>query len=108
LSEVSSAVTLRADSSTVDTAAVEDLQARLSRLARTQDPARIAALSTELLETLRQLQLDMSAARDAAVLELHASGNSLNDIARHAGLTRGRVFQIVQRGRADDPSVLAT
>jgi hypothetical protein len=99
-------MTSRADPSTVDTAAAENLQARLSRLARTQDPARIAALSTELLETLRTFQLDTSAARDAAVLELHESGSSLNDIARHAGLTRGRVFQIVQRGRADAPSTL--
>jgi DNA-directed RNA polymerase specialized sigma24 family protein len=76
-----------------------ELQERLSRLARTDDSAVVAVLSTELLETLRSLQQSVSKARDEAVLDLHRKGMTLHDIARLAGLTRGRVFQIVQRSR---------
>ena len=85
----------------MDLQGVEELHLRLGRLTRLEDPAHIASVSTELLETLRMLQQDISLARDRAVLKLHASGCSLHEIARGAGLTRGRVFQIVQRGRAD-------
>lgn len=83
----------------MDLAGVEELHVRLGRLARMTDPASIASLSTELLETLRAVQQAVSTARDVAVVELHEGGNSLHSIARMAGLTRGRVFQIVQRGR---------
>jgi hypothetical protein len=83
----------------VDLSVIEELHSRLERLARLTDPSSIAALSTELLLTLREVQQAVSVARDAAVLELHDGGNSLHSIARLAGLTRGRVFQIVQRGR---------
>lgn len=76
-----------------------DLELRLRRLARSEDDAVVAALSTELLETLRALQQSVSAARDESVLALHQRGMTLHEIARLAGLTRGRVFQIVQRGR---------
>ncbi|MDT7544859.1 MAG: hypothetical protein QOE99_969 [Actinomycetota bacterium] len=78
---------------------ISELQKRLTRLGRTEDATVVAALSTELLETLRGLQQQVSAARDEAVLQLHREGKSLHEIARMAGLTRGRVFQIVQRGR---------
>jgi DNA-directed RNA polymerase specialized sigma24 family protein len=77
-----------------------ELQERLRRLARTEDSAVVAVLSTELLESLRTLQQTVSRTRDDAVLALHSSGMTLHEIARTAGLTRGRVFQIVQRGRA--------
>jgi DNA-directed RNA polymerase specialized sigma24 family protein len=83
----------------MDLDGISELQKRLTRLARTEDSVVVAALSTELLETLRILQRQVSTARDDAVLELHAQGRSLHEIARMAGLTRGRVFQIVQRGR---------
>jgi DNA-directed RNA polymerase specialized sigma24 family protein len=78
---------------------ISELPSRLTRLARTEDSVVVAALSTELLETLRVLQRQVSVARDEAVLELYAQGRTLHEIARMAGLTRGRVFQIVQRGR---------
>lgn len=84
---------------TVDLSGIEELHSRLERLARLTDPAAVAALSTDLLVTLREVQQAVSVARDAAVLQLHDEGNSLHSIARVAGLTRGRVFQIVQRGR---------
>jgi DNA-directed RNA polymerase specialized sigma24 family protein len=82
---------------------VGELQKRLTRLARTEDSTVVAALSTELLETLRVLQRQVSAARDEAVLGLYREGKTLHEIARMAGLTRGRVFQIVQRGREPGP-----
>lgn len=85
----------------MDLQSVEALHERLSLLARAEDPARVASLSTELLERLRQLQQEVSALRDSAVVTLHDGGSSLHEIARGAGLTRGRVFQIVQRGRSD-------
>jgi DNA-directed RNA polymerase specialized sigma24 family protein len=77
-----------------------DLENRLARLARAQDAETIAVLSTELLEALRLMQQQVSAARDEAVVDLSQQGMSLHEIARLAGLTRGRVFQIVQRGRS--------
>lgn len=80
----------------VDRAA--DLPERLRRLARTHDAATVATLSTELLEALRLLQSEVSQTRDEALVALSAAGMSLHAIARLAGLTRGRVFQIVQRG----------
>lgn len=76
-----------------------ELQVRLQRLSRATDPAVAAPLATELLEELRELQAAVSALRDDAVLALHAGGMSLHDVGRIARLTRGRVFQIVQRGR---------
>ena len=83
----------------VDLEGIAELQQRLSRLARTEDSTVVAALSTELLESLRAVQQQVSRLRDEAVLELHSQGRTLHEIARAAGLTRGRVFQIVQRGR---------
>lgn len=76
-----------------------ELEQRLARLQRADDPAVVAAVTTDVLETLRLLQQGVSQARDAAVLALSRRGMTLHDIARTTGLTRGRVFQIVQRGR---------
>lgn len=87
------------------------LHLQLQRLARTEDPAVAAALATELLVALREVQSAVSAVRDDAVQALHARGESLQDIGRTARLTRGRVFQIVQRTRrtpaTDGPSLAA-
>ena len=85
----------------MDLEGAAELEKRLARLARTDDPEAVAGLATELLETVRVVQQGVSKLRDDAVLALSAQGMSLHDIARLAGLTRGRVFQIVQRGRAD-------
>lgn len=90
---------LLANTPGMDVEGAVELQQRLSRLQRTADPAVIAAVSTDVLETLRLLQQGVSRARDAAVVELSRQGMTLHDIARTTGLTRGRVFQIVQRGR---------
>lgn len=83
----------------MDLGVVKELRSRLDRLDRSREPAVVAALATDALETLRVLQQQVSRLRDEAVLELSSQGMTLHDIARTAGLTRGRVFQIVQRGR---------
>jgi DNA-directed RNA polymerase specialized sigma24 family protein len=92
------------DTARMDLEGVAELQRRLARLGRTDDPAAIAELATELLETLRVVQQQVSTARDDAVVDLSAQGMSLHEIARAVGLTRGRVFQIVQRGRGQSTS----
>jgi DNA-directed RNA polymerase specialized sigma24 family protein len=88
----------------MDLDGVDELKRRLARLARTDEAAAVAELATALLEDLRVVQQRVSSARDDAVVDLSAQGMSLHEIARLAGLTRGRVFQIVQRGRSQSAS----
>jgi DNA-directed RNA polymerase specialized sigma24 family protein len=88
----------------MDLDGVDELRRRLARLARTDEAAAVAELATALLEDLRVVQQRVSSARDDAVVDLSAQGMSLHEIARLAGLTRGRVFQIVQRGRSQSAS----
>jgi DNA-directed RNA polymerase specialized sigma24 family protein len=83
----------------MDRGELEALHQRLLQLARLREPERVGATATELLDTLRKLSEDVSAARDAAVCELYDAGHSLHEIARRIGVTRGRVFQIIQRKR---------
>jgi len=90
----------------MDVEGAAELQERLARLQRAADPAVVAAVSTDVLETLRLLQQGVSHARDAAVLALSLQGMTLHEIARTTGLTRGRVFQIVQRGREPGDSAV--
>ena len=52
------------------------------------------------LEELRAREADLAADRDAAILALVAGGWTYDAVAREAGLTRGRVGQIVHRGSA--------
>ena len=44
-------------------------------------------------------QEETSRIRDQAVVELHDRGETYQDIAEVAGLTRGRVAQILRRAR---------
>jgi len=69
-------------------AGVADVWERLRRAAR------VVVAVTEELEAATRI-------RDGAMVELHASGSSYQAIAQHAGLTRGRVAQIVRRGRSE-------
>lgn len=56
--------------------------------------------STAWLEELRQQQLVVAGVRDEAMQALHGQGRSYAEIARAAGMTRGRVAQIVTARRA--------
>lgn len=72
---------------------------RFRSLRRLRDPRRQVALATELLEDLRVAELAVSQARDAAIVRLSEQGCSYQEIAAVAGLTRGRVAQVVRRAR---------
>lgn len=72
-------------------------RAALSRIA---DPRRRVSAATRELEQLRQQQEEVSRIRDGAVIELHDRGETYQAIAEIAGLTRGRVAQILRRARS--------
>lgn len=74
---------------------------QLRALRATRDPRQRVALATELLEDLRVVELRVSELRDAAIVRLHDLGASYQEIATVAGLTRGRVAQVIQRCRND-------
>jgi DNA-directed RNA polymerase specialized sigma24 family protein len=71
-------------------------RAALSRIA---NPRRRVSAATRELERLRQEQEAVSRVRDEAVVELHENGETYQSIAEVAGLTRGRVAQILRRTR---------
>ncbi|HET7531309.1 MAG TPA: sigma factor-like helix-turn-helix DNA-binding protein [Mycobacteriales bacterium] len=70
-------------------------------LARIVDPRRRVSVATRELERLRRTQEDVSRIRDEAVIELHDRGETYQHIAEIAGLTRGRVAQILRRARQE-------
>lgn len=61
------------------------------------DPAKRAALATQALTALALLESEVSAVRDSALRELRQTGASYAQIADLAGLTRGRVAQVLRR-----------
>jgi DNA-directed RNA polymerase specialized sigma24 family protein len=71
-------------------------RAALSRIA---DARRRVSAATRELERLRKDQEEVSRVRDEAVVELHDEGETYQRIAEIAGLTRGRVAQILRRAR---------
>lgn len=71
-------------------------RAALSKIA---DARRRVSAATRELERLRQDQEEVSRVRDEAVVELHDGGETYQHIAEIAGLTRGRVAQILRRAR---------
>jgi DNA-directed RNA polymerase specialized sigma24 family protein len=70
-----------------------------SALRRLADPRRRVSVATGELERLRTEQEEFSRIRDDAVVELHERGETYQRIAEIAGLTRGRVAQILRRAR---------
>jgi len=70
-------------------------------LQRIGDPSSRVEAATRELERLRQVQEEVSQVRDEAVVELHDRGATYQRIAEIAGLTRGRVAQILRRARGD-------
>ena len=63
------------------------------------DPSLRVEAATRELERLRRVQEEVSRVRDEAVVELHDRGETYQRIAGIAGLTRGRVAQILRRAR---------
>src|SRR3954447_4203338 len=68
-------------------------------LKRIADPRRRVDAATRELERLRQEQEAVSRIRDEAVVKLHDRGETYQRIAEIAGLTRGRVAQVLRRAR---------
>ena len=68
-------------------------------LAKIADPRRRVRAATRELERIRGDQETVSRIRDEAVVELHEQGETYQRIAEIAGITRGRVAQILQRAR---------
>jgi DNA-directed RNA polymerase specialized sigma24 family protein len=69
-------------------------------LSRIVDARRRVSAATQELERLRVDQEDVSRLRDEAVIQLHEQGLTYQAIAQVAGLTRGRVAQILRRARS--------
>lgn len=69
----------------------------LDALRAEPDPATRAALATRALTAVTVLASDVSAIRDSALRELRETGASYAQIADVAGLTRGRVAQVLRR-----------
>lgn len=65
------------------------------------DPERRLTMATVVLAELRALQDEVVATRDAAMRALITAGYSYQQVADIAGLSRGRVAQVV---RASGPS----
>ena len=78
---------------------VTGLDRRLREVCRVGDARRQVTRATELLEDLRVAELAVSQVRDAAIIRLHQEGLTYQEIAGAAGLTRGRVAQVIQRAR---------
>lgn len=73
-------------------------------LSKISDARRRVSAATLELERLRRDQEEVSRIRDEAVVELHEQGETYQRIAEVAGLTRGRVAQILRRARAAENS----
>lgn len=65
-----------------------------------RDPAARAAQATRALTALTVLAAEVSAIRDSALRELRKAGASYAQIADVAGVTRGRVAQVLRRESA--------
>ena len=74
-----------------------DLVESLLALRRMRNPQRRAAAATVLLDRLASVEQQVSALRDDAVRRLREDGHSYAVIAASAGLTRGRVVQLLRR-----------
>ena len=75
------------------------LAAMTAARAAREDAADRARRARDRLAALRRQQDELTAARDAAVVELSARGLSYDEIAPLAGISRARVGQVVASAR---------
>lgn len=68
-----------------------------AELVRVADPWARLRQATAAMVVLEAERAEVGRVRDRAMVELHRSGASYQRIAAEAGLTRGRVAQIVRR-----------
>ncbi|MDA0631880.1 sigma-70 family RNA polymerase sigma factor [Nonomuraea sp. MCN248] len=72
------------------------------RIAAIEDPYQLLRVATERLNAAQQEVTELSRLRRRVIQELHAQGMSYAQIAKEAGLTRGRIHQIRHTGPAPE------
>ncbi|MBB6346192.1 hypothetical protein FHU36_002701 [Nonomuraea muscovyensis] len=80
----------------------------VERIAAIEDPFQLLRVATERLNAAQQEVTELSRLRRRVIQELHAQGLSYAQIAKEAGLTRGRIHQIRHTGPAPEGAFLGT
>ncbi|WP_327088367.1 sigma-70 family RNA polymerase sigma factor [Nonomuraea sp. NBC_01738] len=80
----------------------------VERIAAIENPYQLLRVATERLNAAQQEVTELSRLRRKVIQELHAQGLSYAQIAKEAGLTRGRIHQIRHTGPAPEGAFLGT
>ncbi|WP_084964575.1 sigma-70 family RNA polymerase sigma factor [Thermoactinospora rubra] len=80
----------------------------VERIAAIKDPFQLLRVATERLNAAQQEVTELARLRRRVIQELHAQGLSYAQIAKEAGLTRGRIHQIRHTGPAPEGAFLGT
>ncbi|MCO6010082.1 sigma-70 family RNA polymerase sigma factor [Actinoallomurus purpureus] len=80
----------------------------VDRIAATKDPFVLLRLATERLATAQQEVTELARLRRRVIQDLHSQGLSYAQIAKQAGLSRGRIHQIRHTGPAPEGAFLGT
>lgn len=80
----------------------------VERIAAIEDPYQLLRVATERLNAAQQEVTELSRLRRRVIQDLHAQGLSYAQIAKEAGLTRGRIHQIRHTGPAPEGAFLGT
>ncbi|MCD0452417.1 sigma-70 family RNA polymerase sigma factor [Actinocorallia sp. API 0066] len=78
----------------------------LERISRIEDPFELLRATTARLAEAQQEVTELSRLRRRLIQDLHAQGLSYADIAKEAGLSRGRIHQIRHTGPAPEGAFL--
>ncbi len=80
----------------------------VDRIAATKDPFVLLRLATERLASAQQEVTELARLRRRVIQDLHSQGLSYAQIAKQAGLSRGRIHQIRHTGPAPEGAFLGT
>ncbi|WP_433514195.1 sigma factor-like helix-turn-helix DNA-binding protein [Nonomuraea sp. CA-143628] len=80
----------------------------VARIAAIDDPYQLLRVATERLNAAQQEVTELSRLRRRVIQDLHARGMSYAQIAKEAGLTRGRIHQIRHTGPSPEGTFLGT
>ncbi|MEU1394152.1 sigma-70 family RNA polymerase sigma factor [Nonomuraea sp. NPDC005730] len=80
----------------------------VDRIAAIEDPFQLLRVATERLNAAQQEVTELARLRRRVIQDLHAQGLSYAQIAKEAGLTRGRIHQIRHTGPAPEGAFLGT
>jgi hypothetical protein len=80
----------------------------VERIAAIEDPFQLLRVATERLNAAQREVTELSRLRRRVIQDLHAQGLSYAQIAKEAGLTRGRIHQIRHTGPAPEGAFLGT